>query len=90
MHFSEKDLAVDIANMMFDVTENLVDIYHGDGDFEGFDFDLIRSFSMDSPVRDQEFKKVKRNTKLLKKSIPRFLIHIKEKLKQYQHRLILF
>jgi len=50
-------LSVDIANMMFDVTENLVDVYHGDGDFEGFDFDLIRSFSMDSPVPDQEFKK---------------------------------
>jgi preprotein translocase subunit SecA len=50
-------LSVDIANMMFDVTENLVDIYHNDGDFEGFDFDLIRSFSMDSPVPEQEFKK---------------------------------
>ena len=51
-------LSVDIANMMFDVTENLVDVYHTDGDFEGFDFDLIRSFSMDSPVRDSEFKKL--------------------------------
>jgi preprotein translocase subunit SecA len=51
-------LAVDVANMMYDVTENLVEIYHGDGDFEGFDFDLIRSFSMDSPVRDEEFKQV--------------------------------
>ena len=50
-------LSVDIANMMFDVTESLVDLYHGDGDFDGFDFDLIRSFSMDSPVPDQEFKK---------------------------------
>jgi len=50
-------LSVDIANMMFDVTENLVDVYHGNGDFEGFDFDLIRSFSMDSPVPDLEFKK---------------------------------
>ena len=51
-------LSVDIANMMFDVTENLVDIYHGDGDFENFDFELIRSFSMDSPVPDEEFKRV--------------------------------
>ncbi|MBK7132701.1 MAG: preprotein translocase subunit SecA [Bacteroidales bacterium] len=51
-------LAVDVANMMFDVTESLVDVYHGDGDFEGFDFDLIRSFSMDSPVKEDEFKKV--------------------------------
>ena len=50
-------LSVDIANMMFDVTENLVGIYHGDGDFDGFDFDLIRSFSMDSPVNEQDFKK---------------------------------
>ena len=50
-------LSVDIANMMFDVTENLVDVYHGDGDFEGFDFDLIRSFSMDSPVPDEDFRK---------------------------------
>jgi preprotein translocase subunit SecA len=50
-------LSVDIANMMFDVTENLVGTYHADGDFENFDFDLIRSFSMDSPVSDQEFRK---------------------------------
>jgi preprotein translocase subunit SecA len=54
-------LSVDIANMMFDVTENLVETYHEDGDFEGFDFDLIRSFSMDSPVRDQEFRKINSN-----------------------------
>ncbi len=28
-------LSVDVANMMFDVTENLVDTYQKDGDFEG-------------------------------------------------------
>jgi preprotein translocase subunit SecA len=50
-------LSVDIANMMYDVTENLVEIYHGDGDYEGFDLDLIRSFSVDSPISDNEFKK---------------------------------
>jgi len=50
-------LSVDVANMMFDVTENLVDTYHKDGDFENFDFDLIRSFSMDSPVPQQDFIK---------------------------------
>lgn len=51
-------LSVDVANMMFDVTETLVDTYHRDGDFEGFDFDLIRSFSMDSPVPREEFLKI--------------------------------
>jgi preprotein translocase subunit SecA len=50
-------LSVDVANMMFDVTENLVETYHKDGDFENFDLDLIRSFSMDSPVPKQEFQK---------------------------------
>ncbi len=50
-------LSVDIANMMYDVTESLVNTYHQDGDFEGFDLELIRSFSMDSPVREEEFKK---------------------------------
>jgi preprotein translocase subunit SecA len=51
-------LSVDVANMMFDVTENLVDAYHKEGDYENFDFDLIRSFSMDSPVPKQDFIKV--------------------------------
>ena len=50
-------LSVDVANMMYDVTEYLVETYHKDGDFESFDFDLIRSFSMDSPVLKAEFQK---------------------------------
>ncbi len=50
-------LSVDIANMMYDVTESLIGTYHGDNDFEGFDFDLIRSFSMNSPVTEEEFRK---------------------------------
>ncbi len=50
-------LSLDVANMMYDVTENLVDTYHKEGDFENFDFDLIRSFSMDSPVPQPEFLK---------------------------------
>jgi preprotein translocase subunit SecA len=50
-------LSVDVANMMYDVTETLIDTYHKDGDYEGFDFDLIRSFSVDSPLSQQEFLK---------------------------------
>ncbi len=50
-------LSLDVANMMYDVTESLVDTYHKDGDFENFDMDLIRSFSMDSPVPRQEYLK---------------------------------
>jgi preprotein translocase subunit SecA len=50
-------LSVDVANMMYDATESLVEAYHKDGDFENFDFDLIRTFSMDSPVSKEDFLK---------------------------------
>jgi preprotein translocase subunit SecA len=50
-------LSVDVANMMYDATESLVESYHKDGAFEDFDFDLIRTFSMDSPVPRQDFLK---------------------------------
>lgn len=50
-------LTVDIANMMYDVVENLVNTYQQDSDFEGFELELIRSFSMDSPVPEEDFRK---------------------------------
>jgi len=42
---------------MYDVITSMVGTYAKAGDFEGFDFDLIRSFSMDSPVPSAEFLK---------------------------------
>jgi preprotein translocase subunit SecA len=54
-------LSVDVANSMYDVTANLVETYQNDGDFEAFDFDLIRSFSMDSPVSSEVFLKESTN-----------------------------
>jgi preprotein translocase subunit SecA len=50
-------LSVDVANSMSDVTANLVDNYHEESDYESFDLDLIRSFSMDSPISSEDFKK---------------------------------
>lgn len=50
-------LSVDVANMMYDVIENLVETYHSEGNFEEFELELIRSFSMDSPVQESEFLK---------------------------------
>lgn len=51
-------LSVDIANMMYDVSESLVDLYHADNDWEGFRFDLLRSFSIESPVSEDEFARI--------------------------------
>jgi preprotein translocase subunit SecA len=51
-------VSVDIANMMYDVVESLVQQYKDSGDFEEFQFDLIRSLSIDSPVNDTDFRKL--------------------------------
>ncbi|MEF8985091.1 MAG: preprotein translocase subunit SecA, partial [Bacteroidales bacterium] len=55
--FGER-LSVDIANMMRDVCEALVDNYQDSSDFEGFKFELIRTLSIDSPVTEEEFLKL--------------------------------
>jgi preprotein translocase subunit SecA len=56
-------LSVDIANMMYDVTENTVTVNKDTGDFEEFQFGLMRTLSVDSPVTKQEF--VKDNSQII-------------------------
>ena len=50
-------LGVDIANMMYDVTEQIVNNTKDGSDFEEFQFSLIRSLSVDSPVEKSDFNK---------------------------------
>lgn len=50
-------LGVDIANMMFDVCENAVYDYQENSDFEGFKFELLRTFSIEPPFSEEEFLK---------------------------------
>jgi len=52
--FGER-LKVDIANMIYDTSNSLVQYSHEGRDFEEFKFEMIRSFSMESPVDDQTF-----------------------------------
>ena len=54
--FGER-LSVDIANMMYDVSENLTDVYHSTGDFENFSFELLRTFSIEPPFTEHDFAK---------------------------------
>jgi len=51
-------LSVDIANMMYDVSESIVNTYLPEADYENFSIDLLRSFSMESPVDEKEFIKI--------------------------------
>ncbi len=49
-------IGLDIANNMYDVTESIVNEFHGSGDFDAFKLELIRYFSIEAPVTVDEFK----------------------------------
>lgn len=56
--FGER-LSVDIANMIYDVSDNIVNDYHSANDYEGFKLELIRILSIDSPIKEEEFSSIK-------------------------------
>ena len=49
-------LRVDIANMIFDTAEVIAEGNKGAQDFKNFEFELIRYFSLTSPVNESEFE----------------------------------
>ena len=51
-------LRVDLANMIFDITENISETNKVANDFKNFEFELIRYFSMGSPITEAEFGKL--------------------------------
>ena len=55
--FGER-LKLDIANMLYDTCELIVDQNKGTNNFKNFEFELIRYFSITSPVTESEFNKL--------------------------------
>ena len=51
-------LRVDLANMIFDTSEGIAETNKNANDFKNFEFELIRYFSMSSPVSETEFNKL--------------------------------
>ena len=58
--FGER-LEVDVLNMMYDAVEELVNVYHGSDQFEDFNLELMRLLSLESPVNEEEFKRISAN-----------------------------
>jgi len=54
--FGER-LDVEINNMIFDVCEHLVSTFQEIRDYEGFKLELIKVFSIESPISEQQFLK---------------------------------
>ncbi|WP_306352978.1 preprotein translocase subunit SecA [Flavobacterium sp. '19STA2R22 D10 B1'] len=55
--FGER-LKVDIANMMYDTCENIVETNKPANDFKNFEFELIRYFSISSPITESDFARL--------------------------------
>ncbi|MGE0019781.1 MAG: preprotein translocase subunit SecA [Draconibacterium sp.] len=55
--FGER-LEVDLLNMMYDSVEELVNEHHSAEDFEDFNMELLRVLSLESPVSEEEFRKM--------------------------------
>jgi preprotein translocase subunit SecA len=54
--FGER-IQVDIANTLFDVCDDLVKTFHPNKDYENFSMEVIREFSMEAPLTEEEFLK---------------------------------
>ena len=78
--FGER-LRVDLANMIYDTSEVIVESNKLAQDFKNFEFELIRFFSMTSPVSAEEF--ASRNTKQLTGEVYKAaLAHYREKMER--------
>ena len=49
-------LAVDIANMIYDLGEQIISDYQDNGDFEGFEIELLSTLAVENPFTHDEFQ----------------------------------
>lgn len=52
-------LSIDVANMLYEVAESIVEEYHDNKDFQSFDLESLRIFGIESPVDEVKFKTTK-------------------------------
>ncbi len=72
-------LKVDIANMMYDTCELVVEQNKLAGDFKNYDFELIRYFWISAPVYTAEFAKLS-DREITGKTYKAVLAHYKDKI----------
>ena len=49
-------LKYDISNMIYDVSHSIVVKTKADGDYKVFEFEMIKNFTMESPITENDFK----------------------------------
>ncbi|MBX3165535.1 MAG: preprotein translocase subunit SecA [Bacteroidetes bacterium] len=48
-------LSIDIANIIYEVAESVVEEYHDNKDYEGFTLECIKNFGIESPFSQEQF-----------------------------------
>ncbi|MBD3725111.1 MAG: preprotein translocase subunit SecA, partial [Flavobacteriaceae bacterium] len=71
-------LKVDLANMMYDTCELVVQNNKLAGDFKNYEFELIRIFSISSPITEAEFNKLQ-DREIIGKTYKAVLDHYTDK-----------
>ncbi|WP_338409486.1 preprotein translocase subunit SecA [uncultured Flavobacterium sp.] len=71
-------LKVDIANMMYDTCELIVQENKAVGDYKNYEFELIRCFSVTAPIEESEFNKLS-EIEITGKTYKAILAHYEEK-----------
>jgi len=56
--FGER-LALDLVNMQYDLSESIAKQFEDDRNFDEFKMEVIRYYSMDTPVHEEDFNKLK-------------------------------
>lgn len=51
-------IQVDIANMMYDVSESIVEEYHGNVDYDDFTLEVLRFLTISCPINHDEYLKL--------------------------------
>ena len=73
-------IGLDVLNTIYDNTNSIVEQYEG-GLFEDFKLELFRTFAMESPVEEEEFKNLKPNM-LADKLFDEALKHFKRRMER--------
>ncbi|WP_299013936.1 preprotein translocase subunit SecA [uncultured Polaribacter sp.] len=76
-----KRLQVDIANMIYDTCESIINANKAVKDFQNFEFELIKFSSMTSPFSEDEFEKLSEK-ELTEKLYEIVTAHYKEKIER--------
>jgi preprotein translocase subunit SecA len=53
-------IGTDIANMIYEVCESMVDELHGNVEFDDFNFELLRILSVEAPFSEQDYYKLEK------------------------------